>query len=439
MTKLGLGNLIKNSLTTLVRQLGVGLLQLATVVAIARTLGPEGNGQFAIALLLPTMLSTFLNMGLPNANVHFIGSKKVSVAIVLQTSLIWSAFLIFCGLICGSIAIAIFGNKWFPGVSLSALWLALCIYPGLLIQTFLVSIFQGLQDFKSYNLVLLSQPTLTLFLILLLGTSRLNSVTVIVGAYLAGSIAALIAAGIMIPRGLEVIKSRCNSWRDYSISVTGYALKTHLSIALAFLNYRVDFYLLNFFGNTTETGLYAISTQIAEKLWLLSAAVGIVLLPHLSELSAEKDRMKKVTPLVYIWVLLLTSVAGLFTVLLASPLITLLFGEIYRSSAVIVQFLVPGVIAWSGARVLAYDIAARGRPELNIYMNLGTLLINIIGNILLIPQHGTRGAAIATTVAYCLFSIQMVVVYTKLFKINWKTAFNDFKAINRQKISQFLS
>ena len=72
-------------------------------------------------------------------------------------------------------------------------------------------------------------------------------------------------------------------------------------------------------------------------------------------------------------------------------------------------------------------------------MNFGVLLINVIGNILLIPRYGTSGAAIATTVAYLLFSAQMIFVYTRVAKTNWKSVLVDFVAFNKKKIGNLLS
>ena len=439
MHKLGLKRLVQNSVGTLVRQLGAGVLQLVTVIVIARALGPEGNGQFAIALLLPTMLYRFLEMGMPTANAHFIGSNQVSIRTAFNTSLRWFTVLMPIGLTIGALSIWLAGGQWFPGVASNTLWLALTIYPVLLLQTFLASIFQGLQNFKAYNIVLLLQPAITLVLSLALVARGLGNVTALMAAYLAGALVTLVASYGMLRPHFEQAAAIQRDVQKYTQRIIRYAIKSHLSIALAFFNYRVDVYLLNLLGDTEGTGLYVIATQMVEKLWLLSAAVGVVMLPLLSQLASEEEKRRRLTPLMYICVLGLTGLAGLATGILADPIISILFGADYGQSALIMQLLLPGVVAWSGARVLAHDIVARGKPELNIYMNSGVLLINVVGNIILIPRYGTRGAAIATTVAYLLFSIQMIFVYTRVAKTNWKAAITDFVAFNKEKIGGLLS
>ncbi len=437
MHKLGLRTLVYRSVGTLVRQLGSGILQLLTIIVIARELGPEGNGQFAIALLLPLMLATFLNMGMPTAHAHFVGSRKVSVRVAFDTSLRWSTFLSPVGLFLGAIILWFKGTQWFPGVPTHALWLALTIYPITLIQHFFSSIFQGLQDFKSYNLILLLQPAVTLLLTLASIAMGMGDVMIFVAIHWIGAGITLFISYILLCTNFNEMTFKYQSVRSYSRRIRKYALKAHLAIALAFVNYRVDVYLLNLLGDTAGTGQYVIATQIVERLWILSTAVGVVLFPYLSKLSSEAgseaEKRSILTPLMYLGVMLLTSLAAIFTGFIATPLINTLFGNGYEQSALIMQLLLPGIVAWSGARVLAHDIVARGRPELNVYMNTGVLFINVIGNILLIPKYGTQGAAIATTIAYCLFSILMLIFYSKLAQTNWKSAFiNTFELSKNQ-------
>ena len=44
------------------RQILAALIQLVTVLIIARALGPQGNGQYTMSILIPSFLSTFLNL-----------------------------------------------------------------------------------------------------------------------------------------------------------------------------------------------------------------------------------------------------------------------------------------------------------------------------------------------------------------------------------------
>ncbi len=78
MKGLGLKALGGNVAATLARQLGAGLLMLVTLALIARVYGTEGNGAYTVALLLPTMLASLLNLGIGPANVYYLGSSQVA-------------------------------------------------------------------------------------------------------------------------------------------------------------------------------------------------------------------------------------------------------------------------------------------------------------------------------------------------------------------------
>ena len=57
------------------RQIFTALIGLLLVVLVARFYGPEGNGVFDVALLLPSTLIQILNLGLPSSNVFFLGKN----------------------------------------------------------------------------------------------------------------------------------------------------------------------------------------------------------------------------------------------------------------------------------------------------------------------------------------------------------------------------
>jgi len=96
---LGLRGLARNIGATFSRQVAAAVLGLVTTVIIARVYGPEGNGAFAIALLLPSMLATFLNLGVAPANVYHLGSQQTTVRQLLAANLHIFILLGFLGLV----------------------------------------------------------------------------------------------------------------------------------------------------------------------------------------------------------------------------------------------------------------------------------------------------------------------------------------------------
>lgn len=400
MKGLGLRKLLGNVVSTLGRQVGAGLLQLATIAVIARVFGPEGNGAYTIALLLPTLLASFLNLGIAPANVYYLGSRQVSPLVAWQSSLKLYTSIVVIGLAIGTTVLLLFGESWFPGIPTSLLWVALLIFPVSLLLSLVSSLFQGLQRFGQFNIVLLLQPLLTLVIIVALLLMKIQGIAWLLLAYLIATLVTL-CVSLKVLKPLLVID--CDQqFSGYRKAVLSYGYKAHLSNILTFVNYKADIFLVNLIIGPAAAGSYVVAVQISERLWLLSQAVSTVLLPRLSELSDDEDKRKALTSLVARWVLLVTFVGSICVAIIAFPVIKLVFGIAFLDAVAPLLWLLPGVVFMAGSRILANDIAARGRPELNMYASCVVVVINIAGNLALIPKYGIAGAAIATSTAYAI-------------------------------------
>jgi O-antigen/teichoic acid export membrane protein len=408
---MSLGALLKNTSATLGRQLLAGLLSLATTVVIARVFGPEANGAYAVALLLPGVVATFLNLGLSPANVYFIGSGQYGPRAVFRTTFALSLWLSALGLALGAGLIILKGEAFFPGVPTVMLWLALATLPIGLVQGIVTSVFQGLQQFKLFNLSLLAQPLITLLVVSGLAALGVREFEWLVAANFLGAASTLAITTILL-RKLLVDEERGDVYE--AKQALGYGYKAHLANILAFVNYKADLFLVNLLINPAATGVYVIAVSLAERLWLLSQAVSTVAFPRLAELSSDEVTRLKLTPLLARTVFWATAAAALVLGLVAFPLVKLLFGEAFMGSVLPLLILLIGIIVTSPARIVANDIAARGRPEINMYASMVTVVINIVGNLALIPEFGLVGAAVATSVAYSINSVIRIGVYWRM-------------------------
>lgn len=432
MEGLGLNKLAKNFGSTLGRQLVSGFLQLVTVVIIARVYGAEINGSYALALLLPSMLATFLNIGIGPANVYYLGSSQVTPRKALLTASKFVGLLSVIGLILGGLLVELKSETFFPGINPLALWLGLLGFPISLMQGSISSVFQGLQKFKEFNLVLLARPAIMLALVVSLVILKNSELYLLVIAY-------LVAGAITLMFSYWVLKKHIGATRvelegDYSKKAISYGYKAHLSNLMAFLNYKADIFLVNFFLNPASAGVYVIAVQLSEKLWIFSQAISTVLLPRLSELSCDEEKRKQITPLITRFTLFLTVFLGVVFALVANIFISIVFGVEYIGALSPLLILLPGIVLASGSRILANDLAARGRPELNLYTAVIVVVCNVAGNLILIPTLGLTGAAIATTIAYCINFMLKLLLYMQFNRV----ALQDLIIINVNDLNGLL-
>lgn len=408
--------------TTFVRQLFGMFSSLLLAILLARALGPRGNGLFALAVLLPTLLSNLMHFSIGSAHVYFLGRREASLAVAMRASLrIWLA-ITGAGIAIGLVVLFTFGARLFPGVSSQLLLLSLvAVFPSAVLQSFFSGLLMSAQDFSSYN------RTTLIF-------SILNLILATIAVWplqwgVLGAVAALaVSQGVTIWlmfRALVGLRER-EAPRphmlagDYLRRCVGYGWKAHLGNILAFLNYRADLYLLNLFLGAGPAGLYVVGVQLSERLWVLAQAASTVLLPKIAHLDGDEQARRALTPFVARWVLLFTASAGIALAIAAPVLVPLVFGESFRPAVKVVLLLLPGVILLGHAQILSNDIAARGRPELNTLVALLVLVLNLAVNFLWIPRFGIAGAAMASSTSYAVNWLLKLFIYQRLSEVGWR-------------------
>lgn len=395
-------------------------LGLALSIMLARMLGPEGNGLYALALLLPTTMAQMLNLGVAPANIYYVGRGEITLRRALNTTTRLGIIVGLIGLVMAPLIVHFRGAQWFPGVPPSLMLLAFAAYPIGLFQAYYITLLTAVKDFRRFNRTLAIMPTVTLALAVLFILPMGMGVAGAVLAYLIGQGAGTVMSRISLRAHLQPAKDEDTGegWWAYGRRCIQYGWKAHLSNILAYVNYRADVFLVNFFLNPALAGIYFVAVQVAERLWLPSKVLSTVLLPRMAEMHATSDT-RKITPLMSRLVLWGTIVICVLVALVATPVIRLLFGAVYLDAIPPLLWLLPGIALASSSRIVANDFAARGRPEWNSWLSAAVLGVNIVTNVVLIPRWGLNGAAIATTISYVFNMVVKTIIYSKVAKSPW--------------------
>jgi O-antigen/teichoic acid export membrane protein len=392
---------------TLGRQLLAAFAQFMLVVLIARELGPEGNGFYAMAILIPTMLANFLNFGVGPATVYYVSRGEFNVHQAMAGNLRLALIVSTAGVACALPVLVIWGVQLFPGIPQGLLYLGLASFPLTLLLAYLNTILQGLEDFKAFNLTVLLPPYVNLVGVVIALHGLTLGVEGAMVAYITGQLVGLLVVFALLSRSkvTRAVTEQSTSFTVYARRTLSYGWKAHLSNILAFVNYRADIFLVNFFLTPAATGIYVVAVQIAEKLWMLSQAASTVLLPRLSAMHQDPKARMALTNKGFLVVSSITASASIGVAIALYWLISPVFGEEYVEALPAFFWLLPGIIAGAGSRIYSNCIAAAGKPEWNMYSSIGVVTINVIGNILLVPEYGIVGAAWATSVAYCFNAV----------------------------------
>lgn len=391
------------------------VLGLGGSIILARVLGPEGRGIYALATLLASLIVTFGNLGIGPATVYYVARGEFKRQEVLGNNILLTLGISVIGITVGLVVIFFFGGKFFPGVGSWYLILALFLVPVELFLSFVRYILLGLQKIKEFNYVEIIQHGLFLgFIILALIVFR-TGVTGAIMAALFSLVAIDSLLYFMVKTTVEGIDCKPNVL--YLKKALSYGIQAHLSNILGFLNYRADMFMVNWFLGPTAVGLYSVGVGLVERLWMLSYAASTVLLPRVA--AEGEEYRKQFTPLVARTVLWITAFGALILVLLSRWIVLLLYSEAFLPAVGALQALLVGIVTLSAGRVLANDIAGRGSPGLNIYTGIAAVSTNIVLNLFWIPRFGIVGAAWASTVSYTVSFLLALCFYCRLSGNCW--------------------
>ena len=403
-------------LTTVFRglQLVVGFF---TYAVIARVLGPENNGIYSLAILLPTLLMIFTDIGFTSAIVFYIGIAKYPLKEIFGSSIILSVLTSILSLIIGILLILYFGNTFFPGVDQIYLFGVLSLIPFKIFLNIAINILLGLQKIKSYNLVQFINATGFLILVLIFLACLQFNIHLAIFAELTALLIASMLLFIKIKKEVGGIMFSINKplFKDFF----SYGAKSYFGGISNFLHLKIGLWMINGFLNPFAAGIYSVAAILAEKIQVVSQPSSLVLFPRVAS-EREEKRLKEFTPLVLRNVLFLSFLAVIVFFVFSNWLITFFYSEQYADSVLPFQILLIGTIMFSGYRIILYDLAGRGRPIINTIVSIASLALNVILNIIFIPKLGIAGAAWATAISYTFAFLASIIFYIKISNNNIK-------------------
>lgn len=372
-------------------------LSFFSAIIVSRWLGVDGRGMFALALLVPSIVSAFATFGQESANVALAGMNKDKRGVLFAQSLVATVI----GAVIGVLAILTFfywlpiprGN--FDRLGDELIW-ASCLFPP-------ASIFSGLSLalVRGCGRVVLAAAlrVVTVVTVVLLLVVFVVILGYGVKAAVITTAAALIPApviGLWLIRR-EIRTSGIRLEKAFLVQSLKFGLPICLAGLASYLVYRLPQGILGYTVSEVEVGLYVTAVSLAEQLKVLPDSISTAFLPRLAN---ELDSRRQQVPLVFRLTLIVSMAAMAIAGVLGIPVILFMFGWEFAGSIVPFLILLPGVAALGGASILASDILTRQKTSCNFIVGYATLALSIGGNLALIPLLGISGSAIAATVSY---------------------------------------
>jgi O-antigen/teichoic acid export membrane protein len=398
---------------------GVSLFTgLITSILLARGLGPAELGRYALVISVSAMITSLSDLGIGQTAIRYASrclsnndeeghravlrwSFRIRILLVMIVSFIT---YLFTPLIAGEY----WHDESLSSLIRASLWIA---FFGAVASAPAIY-FQSLKRFRANAAVMISQSLLLLVGMLFLEAFHTWStgwvIAISVAVYGINAIAFLLFVpkdAIFKMSDFGYLKNGVENYfkspkfKNYSAqsaddsTATVFAFYMMLSSAIVMLVVKADVWLMGYFIEPQQIGIYNAASRVALPLMMLIAAVNTVLWPRTSNLRQQPDIRKFVRG-----IFLLSGLAagvGLIYAWIAPFFIPMVFGEAYRAGIFLGQlisvryclsiFLSPlGIIGYSFGFVRYIWL-------INIVQ-----LIAVIGiNFWLLPKIGPVGSAIA--------------------------------------------
>jgi PST family polysaccharide transporter len=186
-----------------------------------------------------------------------------------------------------------------------------------------------------------------------------------------------------------------------------------ISTISATLYLRLDVVMLAELYNEAAAGLYGAATKISEAWYIIPMALASTLQPWIMEGKTHGEevlrrRLRKIYGLMSASSVTIAIVVSL----ISAPLVSVIFGNAYQGAGIVLAVHVWAAVAvFLGVASSQYLIAEKLQIIVMYRTTLG-LLCNVVLNLVLIPDYGAVGAAIATLVSYSI-SVFAIILFTR--------------------------
>jgi O-antigen/teichoic acid export membrane protein len=382
---------------------GSAALLLVLLVVAGHYLDIENYGRFVYAIAVSTIVETVMDIGLAHVTVRAVARDRAAAPTlfrhVLGLKLVWVAI----GL--GLMAIVAPLLRSDPAV------IRLCYLLGLSSAArsyFLTTrgFLQGMDRFDLEAAIVVADRVL----LLAFGTAALALGYDVLGLGIAFVLARLVMFG-GVTAVLRQLLGRTaptfdrDVWRDLQAAALPLGL---FMISLNLYSY-IDTVILGAMRSNTDVGLYGAAYRIYEGLTYPPSIIASLVTPKLSYYFVhDRTRVRRLLTASLGGAAVLGFVLGGAAVLLARPLVTLLFGPAFEPAVAPLQILAAGALFVFCTWILHAAAIATNldrRLFLTTIVGLGT---NVALNVVFIRRWGISGAASATVIAEAVTVILLV-------------------------------
>jgi O-antigen/teichoic acid export membrane protein len=369
---------------------------------IARALGPDGRGLYALPVAFLGIVMALSHVGLENGHVWLAG-KGVSLRQLWVNSTVVAMAIGSLAWLIVALLYVTNGSSLFSDLPAAWVLLPVAQIPFLLQTLYWTSLLQLQHRVVAAVTASLAGVGLHAILcVILFAADLLTPFRVLLLMWVVNGTAWLLILGLCWRSGLT-------GWAPHGPTLRralSFGMKTWMGSIFFFLVLRVDQILVQRYLGFHELGIYSLAVMLAELLWLVTDPFAVALLPHQIEAArGDELRLTYAAARTSFLVALLGAILGWVLVPYG---IQAVYGDAFAGSVWPFRLLLPGVVLLAAQRPLAAILLKRGRPWSISLFGFGALLVDVAVNLLLLPRIGVVGASIASSGCYAGLAVAYV-------------------------------
>lgn len=398
------------------------IIGLLTTPLITRIVDPVEYGKLSIFTMYSNIAVMVLCLGLDQALVRYYFDEKTDnykrkllqkcVVLPVIISIIFSILFVFLV----ATDILVFEFSTFIAILLCIYTIIQIIYRFSLL---LVRLEYNSKLFSCLNVVSkISYVSLAMTILLFTNT---NSLLALITATILSSFICMVAS-IIVQANLWNFFKR-NKEENLPIDkklkqLIKYSYPFIISMGITTLFQAIDKISLNIYCTYHEIGIYSSTMSLVHIFALVQSTFNTVWAPmsveHYTSHPNDKDFYKKVNKIITLIMFFLG-----VSLILVKDVFSILLGAKYREAAYILPFLIFNPIMYTISETTVCGLVFMKKSKSQVVVAIGSCVANIIGNIILVPIFGPKGAAISTGISYIIFFSLRTFLSNKVFYIDF--------------------
>ncbi len=379
--------------TTLARVLTMSISLLTTVI-LARILGPVSFGALSYVLSTVGILGILAALGIDNVVFKKITERKHDREEILSSAILLKIISgVFTFLLLTTLTL----------MSNETLYIKkLIIIFGLsfITQPLLLLSYDFLKDSESKYVTITQVVTILI-------SSSLKILIVYKTASLLGFIAILVIENIIAGfiylyqiKKIRKLSFNFNPNKKEMLNILLVSAPLVLFSAFSEIYYKIDQVMLKHYLDVSAVGVYAAAVRLSEIWFFVPNILMVSLFPAFINSQNNKEEYAK--RLKYFMVILLTlgSLISILNIFFSELIVKLVYGKEFIESSKILSIYTLSIISSFLSFVIYQDLFIKNKKKLLLLIPFLTMILNIWLNTVLIPSHGTAGAAWATVISY---------------------------------------